>query len=58
MIKIDMNMPDRCFICPFYSGYDGGQCLVTSGSMYFGTSEAIMDRHPSCPLEEVDEYEE
>lgn len=55
MIKIDMNMPDCCFICPFYSGHGGGLCLATSGSMYFGASEAIMNRHPSCPLEEVED---
>ena len=56
MIKIDMNIPDCCFVCPFYSGYDGGQCLAnTSSNMYFGASEAIMDRHDDCPLHEVND---
>lgn len=56
MIKIDMNMPEYCMKCPFYSGYGGGKCLVDeSDSLWIGSIYAAMERHPRCPLQEVEE---
>lgn len=56
MIKIDMNMPDCCMRCPFYTGYCGGTCLADSyDSLYFGNMYVEMVRHSSCPLQEVDD---
>ena len=57
MIKIDMNMPDCCTKCPFYSGgYLGGSCLADPyNSLYFGNMHVEVFRHSGCPLQEVDE---
>ena len=56
MIKIDMQMPDCCMKCPFYNGYREGQCLAQEyGDIYFNGYDAMVDRHPRCPLEEVEE---
>ena len=55
MIKIDMQMPDSCTKCPFYSGYNEGKCLAQEyGDMFFSGSE-FLERHPRCPLQEVEE---
>lgn len=56
MIKIDMQMPECCMKCPFYSGYSGGKCLVDEyDSLCIGCIYADMERHPRCPLQEVDD---
>ena len=53
MIKIDMEMPNCCMKCPFYSGYGGGKCLVDEyDSLCLGGIYADMERHPRCPLQE------
>lgn len=51
MVKIDMSMPERCCICPFYMGLHGGTCLISeisceSNSMYLQEYE----RQDWCPL--------
>ena len=54
MIKIDMQMPDCCMKCPFYNGYREGQCVAQEyGDIYFNEYDAVVGRHPRCPLEEV-----
>lgn len=56
MIKIDMNMPDRCTKCPFYSGYGEGKCLADEyDSFWVGSIYTDRERHPRCPLQEVDD---
>ena len=56
MIKIDMNMPDCCMKCPFYSGFGGGKCLADYwDNLFIGGIYADMERHPRCPLQEVEE---
>ena len=58
MIKIDMEMPDCCMRCPFYSGYGGGTCLVDKyDSLYLGGIYADMERHSKGPLEEANDNE-
>lgn len=58
MIKIDINMPNYCAECPFYSGFCKGTCLADPYSiLYLGNTCVDMERHPSCPLEEVDDDE-
>ena len=56
MIKIDMQMPDCCMKCPFYSGYGGGICLADQDcELWLGGIYADMDRHNYCPLQEVED---
>lgn len=56
MIKINMNMPDCCMKCPFYSGFSGGTCLADEyDSLYIGGVYADMERHPKCPLQEAED---
>ena len=56
MIKIDMQMPDNCAECPFYSGYHGGRCLASQyDELYYGGEHPEFYRHANCPLEEVEE---
>ena len=56
MIKIDMQMPNNCAECPFYSGYHDGMCLASQYSeLYYGGEHPEFDRHPMCPLEEVED---
>ena len=56
MIKIDMQMPRYCCECPFYSGYNGGLCLVDEyNGFFFGSTCIEIERHPRCPLQEVDD---
>lgn len=56
MIKIDMEMPNCCMKCPFYSGYHDGQCLAQEyGDLYFNGDDAFIDRHPRCLLQEVED---
>lgn len=56
MIKIDMNMPNCCAECPFYSGFCKGTCLADQYNiLYLGGTYVDMERHLSCPLKEVDD---
>jgi hypothetical protein len=59
MIKIDMQMPGCCMKCLFYRGsHSGGMCVVSEWEdLYFGNTYIDMERHPRCPLQEVDEDE-
>ena len=56
MIKINMSMPKCCLECPFYSGFQRGTCLADNyNGLYFGDLDAEYNRHPECPLQEVEE---
>ena len=55
MIKIDMQMPDCCMKCPFYSGYGGGTCLVDYWDDLIVGFYADIERSPRCPLQEVED---
>ena len=56
MIKIDMQMPDCCMKCPFYSGYNEGTCLADKErELWLGGIYADMEIHKYCPLQEVDD---
>ena len=56
MIKINMQMPDCCMKCAFYRGSSsGGFCSADEwNELNFCEIWAAMDRHPKCPLQEVD----
>ena len=56
MIKIDMNMPNCCDECPFYSGFSKGTCLADEwNDLYFGNIHVDIERHLRCPLQEVED---
>lgn len=58
MIKIDMEMPDYCKECPFYSGYRNGTCLADPwDNIYFGNVNIEYERAARCPIQEVEEDE-
>ena len=56
MIKIDMEMPEDCIHCPFYCGsLYGGACAADIYDVSFDRVSPDCERHPSCPLQEVEE---
>lgn len=57
MIKIDMEMPECCIKCPFYSGSRyGGTCAASDpDGLYFGGEWPDAYRHTKCPLQEENE---
>lgn len=56
MIKIDMEIPDTCATCPFYSGSRyGGDCAAAYNDLYFADTDVMLVRHQHCPLQEVEE---
>ena len=56
MIKIDMQMPDYCMKCSFYSGYLRGQCVASPYyDLDFSDTYADMERHKDCSLQEVND---
>ena len=56
MIKIDMEMPELCIDCPFYNGQNKGTCLADPwNDLYFGNIIREIERHPRCPLQEVED---
>ena len=56
MIKIDIEMPDYCMKCPFYNGYMRGTCVASPYyDLDFGSTDADMERHIDCPLQEIDD---
>ena len=56
-----MEMPERCYDCPFLD-YEQGYCFATGKKSKLGWYEnfievgGIKTRHPSCPLVEVPEH--
>lgn len=52
----EMKMPERCDICAFYYGLNGGTCLISEIS-YESHSMDMQDmyRQEWCPLIEIDE---
>lgn len=56
MIKIDMDMPNYCAECNFYSGFCKGTCLADQYDiLYLGNTCVDIERHPRCPLQEVED---
>ena len=55
MIKIDMQMPDSCTKCRFYSGYNEGKCLAQEDEYMCFSGSEFLERHSDCPLQEVEE---
>lgn len=55
MIKIDMQMPECCTKCPFYSGYNEGKCLAQQDEYMFFSGSEFIERHSNCPLQEVED---
>ena len=57
MLKINMSMPKCCVECPFYSGFQKGTCFADNyNGLYFGSGfYPDLERHPECPLQEVEE---
>lgn len=50
MIRIDMKMPNNCFVCPinYY-----GECSITGKSVPdYDEDETIKERPSECPLHE------
>lgn len=59
MIGINMSMPEKCIICPFYIGLHEGTCLISEAS-YGGYSVNMPEyyRQDWCPLTEIKESED
>ena len=55
-VKIEMEMPKSCQICPltFNFGSDAFCCLTLT-KVWDTSMLPIMERHSSCPLQEVKE---
>lgn len=49
MLIIGVNPPKSCYVCSWYNKV---QCPVNDGRYYYRT-----ERHPSCPLVEIQESE-
>lgn len=54
----NMGMPERCIICPFYTGLHGGECLISENN-YESLSMDMPEyyRQDWCPLVEIGESE-
>lgn len=56
MIAIkEMEMPENCVDCPFYSGTAGGTCLIVANSYDNQTMcNKEFERQDWCPLIEIE----
>lgn len=56
MVKIDMDIPQKCAICPFYMGLHGGMCLISEISYESHNMDSPEYKRQSwCPLIESEE---
>lgn len=54
MLRIDMQMPNNCFVCPLN---DYGECRITDKSVPdYNEDETIVERPSECPLHDKGEW--